>query len=77
LLVVPQLDSYFEVHLLLKLLDARNPGSAETVKAVILMLDNENSVIARRAYTFLEKQKLTGDQAQVVEEFRKRNAERL
>lgn len=75
--LLPELESYFEVHLLLNLLEARNPGSAETLTQAGRVLQNDNFLIARRAYWFLEKQTLSEDLAKAVESFRVKYKDRL
>ena len=74
---LPELESYFELHLLLKMLDERNPGSAETVRQVARVLGNDNFLVARRAYWYLKEQKLTDAQAAAVAAFEKQYEGRL
>ena len=71
------LESYYEIHLLLNLMESRNPASAEVVKQVIPVLDNTNFLIARRAYYFLKGGTLDESQQKRVEAFRTGHEERL
>ncbi len=74
---LPRLDSYFEVHLLLTLLERRAPCSDESVRQALLVLDNNNFLIARRAFWYLEKHPLTSVQKGRVDDFRTRFEHRL
>ena len=74
---LPELGSYFEVHLLLNILEAHNPDSVEIMKQVEKVLENDNFLIARRAFWFLEKRKLSEAQAKTVEAFRVKYESRL
>lgn len=71
------LDTYYEIHLLLNLLAARDPGSAEAAKQVTRLLDNPNFLIARRAYDFLKDGTRNESQRERVEAFREKYEERL
>ncbi|MBT4818297.1 MAG: hypothetical protein HN742_20120 [Lentisphaerae bacterium] len=74
---LPRQDTYYPMHRLLKLMEERNPGSAEVARQATLVLDNENFVIARRAFWFLEKQALTTEQKTKVNAFRETYKDRL
>ena len=74
---LPQLKSYFEVHLLLNILEQHNPDSEEIISYAEKVLGNENFLIARRAYWFLEKRKLNQRQAALVKKFRVKYEDRL
>lgn len=74
---LPQLESYFEVHLLLTLLEKRALDLDETVKQSLVVLDNKNFLIARRAFWFLDKQSLTAMQKERVDAFRAKFGDRL
>ncbi|MFO7938058.1 MAG: hypothetical protein R6V06_10710 [Kiritimatiellia bacterium] len=76
-LYLPELDSFFEVHLLLSILEKQNPDSRYTVSAALKVLSDENFLIARRAYSFLEKQKLDKQQTAMVKDFRTEFKDRL
>jgi len=66
---LPKLDAYFELHLLLNILVERAGDSDDILNYVVAVLKNENFLMARRAYWFLEERKLTEEQAQIVAEF--------
>jgi len=74
---LPRLDTYYPMHLLLKLMEKRNPRSAEVTKQAVSVIDNENFLIARRAFWYLEKQDLTETQQQAIAAFREKYAGRL
>ncbi|MDA3927139.1 MAG: hypothetical protein PF904_20900 [Kiritimatiellae bacterium] len=74
---LPRLKTYFEIHLLLTMLTERAPCSPETVKQALLVLDNKNFLIARRAFWFLQEQNLASAQAQKVKEFQTKYEGRL
>ncbi len=74
---LPRLDMYYPMHMLLKLMEERNPRSAEVTKQMMAVLGNENFLIARRAFQFLEGQTLTPEQQKQVSAFREKNADRL
>jgi hypothetical protein len=74
---LPQMDTYFEVHLLLTLLEEEDAGSPEAVKHSMMVLENENFLIARRAFWFLDKQSLATSQREKVEAFRAKHEDRL
>ncbi len=74
---LPQMDTYFEVHLLLTLLEEEDAGSPEVVKHSMMVLENENFLIARRAFWFLDKQSLATSQREKVEAFRAKHEDRL
>jgi len=74
---LPSLGSYFEVHLLLNILEKHDPDSVEIIKQVEKVLQSDNFLIARRAFWFLEKRKLSAAQAKTVEAFRVKYEGRL
>ncbi len=74
---LPELDSYFEVHLLLNLFEKIDLNSEQMVTQALHVLENDNFLIARRAYWFLEKRVLSGEQAKTVEDFRMKYENRL
>jgi hypothetical protein len=71
------LTSYYEVHLLLNLLESRNPSSAEVTKRAMPLLDNESFLVARRGYWFLREQQLSPDQQQKTDAFQRKYNDRL
>ncbi len=68
---------YFQVHLILKLLEQREFFSAKTESDVSRLLDDENFFIARRASEYLLKQDLGGETENKLNAFRERNRDRL
>jgi hypothetical protein len=74
---LPELGTYYEIHLLLELMEARNPDSAEVTAQAMKVLANDNFLIARRAFWFLEEQSLSPDQQHEVNAFRAKNKDRL
>jgi len=74
---LPRLETYFEVHLLLTLLSERAPRSEETVKQALLVLDNKNFLIARRAFWFLKDKQIAAKQQEKVDDFRLKYEGRL
>jgi hypothetical protein len=74
---IPDAQSYYEVHLLLTIQEDNNPGSPLVTEQVIRLLDNENFLIARRAYWFLEENPLSPTQQDTVDVFRHKYADRL
>ncbi|MEX0321016.1 MAG: hypothetical protein AB3N63_02580 [Puniceicoccaceae bacterium] len=74
---LPKLETYYEVHLLLELLDAKNPGSQNTTRQAIQLLDNNNFLIARRAFWFLEERELNPAQSALIKRFRSEYEDRL
>jgi len=74
---LPTMQTYFEVHLLLELLEERSPESQEAVRQAMRVLENPNFLIARRAYWFLENKALADDQQQQVTAFGTKHEDRL
>jgi len=68
---------YFQVHLILRLLEQRKFFSEKTESDVSRLLDGDDFFIARRACEHLMKQDLGTETARKVDEFRKRNRDRL
>ena len=75
--MLPNLGSYYEVHLMLNLMAERNPDSPVVVANIAALLDNKSFLIGRRAYHFLKERKLCEPQAAKVEVFRTKYADRL
>jgi hypothetical protein len=71
------LETYYEVHRLLNLMEARNPSSSEVTRRVQRLLDHPRFFIARRAYYYLKDQSLTTDQRKRMEAFRLKFHDRL
>ncbi|VGO14471.1 hypothetical protein PDESU_03033 [Pontiella desulfatans] len=74
---LPELESYYEVHLLLNLMTDKNRESPEVVANVLVLLDNKSFLIGRRAYNFLKDLELPEPQLAQVEAFRTKYADRL
>jgi hypothetical protein len=74
---IPELGSYHEVDVMLKLMEACGTPSGKVVKQVMGLLEQENFLVARRAYWFLEERKLTAGQRNRIEEFRVEHEDRL
>lgn len=74
---LPGLESYYEAHLLLNLMTARNPSSADVVKQALPLLENKSFLVARRGYWFLREQQLSPDQQNTVDAFQRKYDDRL
>jgi len=74
---LPDLNSYYEVHLLLHLQKTKNASSEVVTREVIPLLGHENFLIARRAFWFLDEQQLDADQRGKVDAFREKFEDRL
>ena len=70
-------NEFQEVDLFLKILDNSSDMSAGTIKNLMPLLDNRAFIIARRAYWFLVRQKLSVEQEKILLAFREKNIERL
>lgn len=68
--MLSKLETYYEVHRLLNLLESRNPSSPEVTRQVMKLLDTPQFFVARRAYYYLKDQTLNEEQRQTVEAFR-------
>jgi hypothetical protein len=68
---------YFQIHLILRLLEQREFFSEKTESDVSRLLDGDNFFIARRACEHLMKQDLGSETERKVHEFRERNRHRL
>ncbi len=71
------LDTYYEVHLLLCLMESQERSSPEVVRQTLPLLDGNEFFIARRAFRFLQNQDLTEPQQRKVEAFRLAHQDRL
>ncbi|MCY2988723.1 MAG: hypothetical protein NTY19_12760 [Planctomycetota bacterium] len=69
--------SYFQIHLILRMLEQRKYCSAKTESDVSRLLAGDDFFIARRACEFLAKQKLGSETERKVQDFRARNRDRL
>ena len=68
---------YFQIHLILRLLEERKYFSGTTESSISQLLSNEDFFKARRAYEYLSKQDLSGETASKVSAFREQNRDRL
>lgn len=74
---IPRFGEYYELHLLLNLLESRHYVSKQVLTNAAAVLDNENFFMARRAFWFLQKQELPADLQQKVKTFQEKHADRL
>jgi len=74
---LPELETYYEVHMLLELERRNNPGSGEVVHHAMKLLDNSNFLIARRAFWFLMETSLDPQQRILVEAFQQKYQDRI
>jgi hypothetical protein len=68
---------YFQVHLILRLLEQRKFFSEKTESDVSRLLDGDDFFVARRACEHLMKQDLGSETERKVNTFRERNRDRL
>jgi hypothetical protein len=68
---------YYPIHLILKMLEARQFTSAATLGNVAKLLDEDNFFIARRAYEHLIRQDLDAELQRRVDTFQRRHRDRL
>lgn len=68
---------YFQIHLILRLLEQRKFFSEKTESDITRLLDGDDFFIARRASEHLMKQDLSSEIEEKVNDFRKRNRDRL
>lgn len=74
---LPSLESYFEVHLFLTLMEKQNPGSTKVVEKATELLKHKKFFVSRRAFWFLEKQRLPAGLQESVDEYGRENGDRL
>lgn len=74
---LPELDSYFEVHLFLNLMEKHNKNSSRVSEKTIELLKHPKFFVSRRAYWYLEKQTLPENLQQQVDAYFKKNKDRL
>jgi hypothetical protein len=70
-------DSYYEVHLLLSLLERENSPSEEAFSGAMLQLGSNNSLVVRRSYRYLKAQTLNDSQKRTLEAFEQQHPDRL
>ncbi|QBG46356.1 hypothetical protein EGM51_02685 [Verrucomicrobia bacterium S94] len=74
---LPNLGSYYEVHLMLNLMTEHNFDSSQVISNTLPLLQSKSFLIGRRAYNFLKEHKLPAAQMAEVEAFRTKYADRL
>lgn len=74
---LPGLETYYEVHLFLNLMEARNAASARVAVKAAELLKHEKFFISRRAYWHLEKQTLPADLRKLVDAYHDEHEDRL
>ncbi|WP_322607028.1 hypothetical protein [Pontiella agarivorans] len=74
---LPNLGSYYEVHLMLNLMTEHNFDSELVVSNTIPLLNSESFLIGRRAYNFLKEHELPEAQMAEVKAFHTKYADRL
>lgn len=73
----PLMDTYYEVHMLLRFIEIRDAGSPKINTEVAELLKNKNFFIARRALWYLQKQEMSGSLQKEVQGFLDQNRGRL
>ena len=68
--VLPAMDSYYEVHLFLGLLEKHDCVSEPLLTMISQLLEDANFFIARRAYWYLDKQTVDEQTASRIRSFR-------
>ncbi|MFV1994718.1 MAG: hypothetical protein ACC661_04725 [Verrucomicrobiales bacterium] len=74
---LPELESYYEVHLFLELMEKRNPASAVVAVKAAELLQHEKFFVSRRAYWYLEKRTLPANLRKLVDAYYDANKDRL
>lgn len=69
--------SYQEVDLLLRLVERQDQAGAAVISHVLLLIDSENILIARRVYWFLRDRPLSAVERKRLESFRARHLDKL
>lgn len=70
-------NSYYEVHLLLTLLERQSPPSEEAIREAMALLESNDSLVVRRSYRYLKAQELDGSQQEKLEAFEREHSDRL
>ena len=70
-------NSYYEVHLLLTLLERQSPPSEETIRGAMALLESDDSLVVRRSYRYLKAQELAPSQQKQLEAFEQQHSDRL
>jgi hypothetical protein len=68
---------YFQIHLVLRMLDRRGYFSEEVESNIVELLDNDNFFIARRAYEHLSKCDVSAETTAMLQAFREKHGDRL
>lgn len=66
-------DSYYEVHLLLTLLEREKEQPEQAIRGAFALLENQNALVVRRGYRYLKAQSLTGELQARLEAFERVN----
>lgn len=69
-------DSYYEVHLLLTLLEREKVSSPEAVSEAMSLLGSGNSLVVSRCYRYLKAHKLSESQQRKLEQFEQQHPDR-
>ncbi len=70
---VGRADSYYEVHLLLSVLERENATSEEAIRGAMRQLESHNSLVVRRSYRYLKTRELNDTQEKELEAFERRH----
>jgi len=70
-------DSYYEVHLVLSLLERKNSPSEQAFSGAMLQLESSNPLVVRRSYRYLKAQTLNDSQKGTLEAFEQQHPDRL
>jgi hypothetical protein len=74
---LPSLETYYEVHLFLTLMEAKNPSSPKVLQKTAKLLDHEKFFVSRRAYQHLAKHTLPEDIQRRVDAYAEEHQDRL
>lgn len=74
---LPQLESYYEVHLFLSMMEKRNASSSQLIEKAVELLKHPKFFVSRRAYGFLDKQTLPANLQKPVDAYFTKNQDRL
>lgn len=66
-------DSYYEIHLLLTLLERDQEQPEQAIRGALALLENQNALVVRRSYRYLKAQSLNGEQKARLEAFERVN----
>jgi hypothetical protein len=70
---VQRADSYYEVHLLLSLLERGNAAPEEAIRGAMWQLESNNALVVRSSYRWLKAQKLNDSQQEELKAFEQRH----